>query len=213
MTRLTRNWRQMLLLGPRPAEDQAVSASGYAAAPRAVTVLPSRAPRRLTRRDGLVPAILAVELMAGVAFGVAASSGTSDTTVVPARLRLAPVALVLTAPVGPPVPPLVTVVPSAAAVEPRRLGPAVGPLLPGTVRAVAPVVVVPPVVAASKAPAAASVSAAAPAVAVAPRAPRRHAPRNPFAALITAPAVPAVPAAPAASAYNTLPRNAFVRSS
>ncbi|MCW2572136.1 MAG: hypothetical protein JWO88_2194, partial [Frankiales bacterium] len=176
-----------------------MSASGYAAAPRAVTVLPSRAPRRLTRRDGLVPAILAVELMAGVAFGVAASSGTSETTTVPARLTLAPVALVLTAPVGPPVPPLVTVVPSAAAVPPRRVGPAVGPLLPGTVRAVVPLVAVPPVAAV---PRVAAVTAAAAAV---PAAPRRHAPRNPFAALVTAPAVPAASAVPAATAYNTLP--------
>ena len=186
-----------------------MSASGYAAAPRALNVLPSHAPRRLTRRDGLVPAILALELVAGIAFGLAGSSGSADTASVPARLTIAPVALVLTAPVGPPVPPLVTVRPSAAALQPVRLGPVVGPLLPGTVRRVAPVVAVAPVTAA------APVAGALPA-AVAPPAVRRHAPRNPFAALITAPAaaaLPAVPAAPAAPAYNTLPMNAFVRSS
>jgi hypothetical protein len=174
-------------------------------------VLPARVPRRLTRRDGLLPVILALELVAGVAVGLASSSGSSDTTSVPAKLTLTPVGLVMTAPLGPPVPPLVTVKPSAAAVHPVRLGPAVGPLLPGTVRPVVPVVPVAPVAPAAAAPAP-PVTAASPAVAT-PAPVRRHARRNPFAALITAPSAPAVPVAPAAPAYNTLPRNAFVRSS
>ena len=109
----------------------------YRVSPRSVDVLPGKVTRRVTRRDGLLPLVFVLELLAGVAFGLAAHSGQSGvTTSVPARLTFAPVAQV-------------TVLPAAAAV-----GPAVGPLRPGTVR---PQVVEP----------------AAPVL-------HRHAPRNPF---------------------------------
>lgn len=124
-----------------------MSSLEYAVAPRSVDVLPKRVARRLTRRDGLLPLVLSLELVVGMAFGLAAHAGDSGATSVPAKLRLAPVAKV-------------TVLPSSAPTTPTY-GPAVGPLLPGTVRppvAAAEVTVTPPV--------------------------RRHAPRNPFAALV-----------------------------
>jgi hypothetical protein len=124
-----------------------VSSIAYEVAPRAVDVLPARATRRVTRRDGLLPLVFALELLAGVAFGVAAGSGQSTATGVPARLTLAPVAQVTVLASPPTAPPF---------------GPAVGPLLPGTVR--------PP--------------AAPDLVTVAPPAAPKHAPRNPFGVLV-----------------------------
>jgi hypothetical protein len=181
-----------------------VSSSTHGGAPRAVDVLPSRASRRLTRRDGVLPLVLAMELLAGVAFGVAGSSGSSAAASAPAELRFAPVASVTF--IGPMAPPPV--------------GPPVGPLIPGQVRAPMPVSAV-------------AVAPAAPAAPVAPAdpapRPRRHAPRNPFAVLIKGETTPvpgpvATDAATAAgtpdpttpdgaTTYNTLPKNAFVRSS
>ncbi|MCU1590433.1 MAG: hypothetical protein JWP11_1689 [Frankiales bacterium] len=128
-----------------------MSSYDYTAAPRAVNVLPSRVSRRITRRDGLLPVVLVLELLVGVAFGIAGHAGASGASSVPAKLTLAPVALVTVVPSAVPV---ATVVPAAG------VGPAVGPLLPGTVRAVvtaAPAAVVPAV--------------------------RRHAARNPFGPL------------------------------
>jgi hypothetical protein len=122
-----------------------MSSYDYRVAPRSVDVLPSRSRRRLTRRDGVLPLVLSLELVAGMAFGLAWADGQSTTVAVPAKLQLAPVALV-------------TVLPSSAPL----VGPAVGPLVPGSVRA--------PLV-----------QEAAPQVVTV----RRHAPRNPFGALVT----------------------------
>jgi hypothetical protein len=143
-----------------------VSTLEYVAASRTVDVLPTHAMRRLTRRDGLLPLVLALELAVGVGFGVASHAGSSDATSVPARLTLA------AAPVGP----------------------AIGPLLPGTVRARLPL-------AASVEDAAAPVDitpVAVEQVVVAPTPYPTHAPRNPFAALVSvdAPAQPDIQAAP-----------------
>ena len=123
-----------------------MSSLGYTVAPRSVDVLPWKVARRVTRRDGLLPLVFALELMLGVVFGLAAHSGQSGAASVPARLTLVPAAQV-------------TVLPSSA----PPLGPAVGPLRPGTVR---PPVVETPVTVESPAY-------------------RRHAPRNPFGALVT----------------------------
>ena len=95
-----------------------MSSYDFRVAPRSVDVLPSRARRRVTRRDGVLPLVLVLELVTGMAFGLAWAGGQSTTTAVPARLQLAPVALV-------------TVLPSSGPV----VGPAVGPLVPGSVRA------------------------------------------------------------------------------
>ena len=80
-----------------------MSSLGYVVAPRSVDVLPSKVARRVTRRDGLLPLVFAVELLAGVAFGLAAHSGHSSATSVPARLSLAPVAQVTVVPPAAPV--------------------------------------------------------------------------------------------------------------
>lgn len=80
-------------------------------------MLPARATRRVTRRDGLLPLVFAVELLAGIAFGVAAHSGASSIGTAPTRLTLAPVAQVV-----------------AMSESAPRYGPTIGPLRPGTVR-------------------------------------------------------------------------------
>ncbi|MDT7548018.1 MAG: hypothetical protein QOE84_412 [Actinomycetota bacterium] len=119
----------MLRMGAVPVENPRVSSSGYgySVAPRTVDVLPSRVSRRVTRRDGLLPLLLALELAAGVAFGIAGASGAAAAST-PAKVVLG-------------APPLVTVLPSThpvAMVQPiavATVGPAVGPLVPGTLRA------------------------------------------------------------------------------
>ena len=70
-------------------------------APRAVDVLPSRVARRITRRDGLLPFVLTCELLTGFVFGLAAHSGEVSATSTPARVTLAPVAMVTVAPPAP----------------------------------------------------------------------------------------------------------------
>jgi hypothetical protein len=149
-----------------------VSSIEYAAAPRSVNVLPTRASRKLTRRDGLLPLVLAVELFVGVAFGLASTAGSSQATSVPARITLEPIALV-------------TVLASSAPVAPMpTVGPAIGPLLPGTTRASLPPVEVQPV---DAQPVEVQPVEVQPAEAVpAPAAYPTHAPRDPFAALVTA---------------------------
>lgn len=144
------------------------SGYGYTAAPRTVDVLPGRVSRRVTRRDGLLPMLLALELAVGVAFGVAGASGSTSSppaASTPARVVLGAA-------------PLVTVLPSTRPVAfvqavqelpaGPALGPAVGPLVPGTVR---PPVVEAPVV--TVAPPAAS-----------PPPYRRHPARDPFLTLV-----------------------------
>lgn len=147
-----------------------MSSFEYTSAPRTVSVLPASATRRLTRRDGLLPLVLALELLAGIAFGLAAHSGSSDATSVPAKLTLGPSTVRPVASVRAIAP---AVVPSVGPVSPAAeapAGPAVGPLLPGTVRAPQPEGVDPLAAAVVKAP-----SAAAP----------PHDPRDPFAPLVT----------------------------
>jgi hypothetical protein len=153
-----------------------VNSSGYAysVAPRTVDVLPFRVSRRVTRRDGLLPLLLALELAAGVAFGIAGASGASATST-PAEVVLGAA-------------PVVTVLPSTrpvAMVQPiatSTVGPPVGPLVPGTVRAPLaeqPVVTV-------------SAPAAAPDASPASELPTtelptpypKHAPRDPFLSLV-----------------------------
>lgn len=124
-----------------------MSSPESSAAQRAVDVLPSHVGHRVTRRDGLLPLVLALELAAGVVFGIAAQSGHSSVTGVPAKLTLAPVSVE-------------TVLTSSR----PAVGPAIGPLRPGTVRGVLPAATAP--------------------VASAPTF-QRHAARNPFAALVT----------------------------
>ena len=150
-----------------------MSSIDYAAAPRAVDVLPRSAARRLTRRDGLLPLVLALELVTGIAFGLAGAAGSSNATSVPARMTLSAAPIVTVLPSTRPVAQVVTVQPSRA----PTVGPAVGPLLPGTVRGPAvadapPVLGNPPVVEAPPANAA-------------PSPYPTHAARDPFAALIT----------------------------
>jgi len=94
-----------------------VSTFEHAVAPRAVDVLPAKATRRVTRRDGLLPLVFVLELLTGVVFGLAANSGAPAASSAPTKLSLAPAAQV-------------TVLPSSA----PAYGPAVGPLLPGQVR-------------------------------------------------------------------------------
>lgn len=154
-------------------------------APRAVSVLPSHARRQLTRRDGLLPLVLALELLAGVVFGLAAHAGSSTATSVPARLTLGsavlpssslrPMASVVAA--GPRVLPSVGPVAPAAALP---TGPAVGPLVPGTVRAPMPVATL-------GVPAAARPAAPVRIASPSPTPYATHAPRDPFAALVTTP--------------------------
>jgi hypothetical protein len=153
----------VLRIGWVPVEDHRVSSSGYgySAAPRTVDVLPSRVSRRVTRRDGLLPLLLALELAAGVAFGIAGASGAAAAST-PAKVVLGAA-------------PLVTVLPSThpvALVQPiavATVGPAVGPLVPGTVRAP---LVEPPVV-----------TVVSTAVAL-PTPYLKHAPRDPFLTLV-----------------------------
>jgi hypothetical protein len=162
-----------------------VTSFEYVSAPRAVTVLPSRVGRRLTRRDGVLPLVLALELVAGVAFGLAAASGGSSATGVPERMTLGSGPIVTVLPSMRPVAHVVsgtagdraalagpTAGPVAPAAAPPAIGPAVGPLRPGTVRAALakPVVLAAP-------------TFAEPTV-VAPTPYPKHAPRNPFAALV-----------------------------
>src|SRR3954454_5572038 len=127
----------------------------HGGAPAALDVLPSHAARRLTRRDGLLPLVLAVELLAGVAFGLAGSSGSSAAAGAPAQLRSAPVPALVTF-IGP--------------MSPKPAGPPIGPLLPGQVRAPMPsaIVAAPAAPAAPVAPAAPAAGAAAPAAATTP---------------------------------------------
>jgi hypothetical protein len=146
-----------------PVEDHRVSSSGYgySVAPRTVDVLPSRVSRRVTRRDGLLPLLLALELAAGVAFGIAGASGAAASST-PAKVVLGAA-------------PLVTVLPSTnpvALVQPLPTGPAVGPIVPGTVRAP---LVEPPVV---------TVAAPVASPAELPTPYRKHAPRDPFLTLV-----------------------------
>ena len=84
----------MLSFRPRPAEDRHVSSYSYAAIPRTRNVLPAHAARRLTRRDGLLPLVLALELAAGVVFGLAGQSGSSDAGSLPATITLGSAPLV-----------------------------------------------------------------------------------------------------------------------
>ena len=171
-----------------------MSSYEYTSAPRAVNVLPTRASRRLTRRDGLLPFVFALELLAGVAFGLASHSGSSDATSVPAKLTVGSAPLVT---VQPSLQPMASVTASTSVALPTAgpavpaaqvpMGPAVGPLLPGTVRGVLPVVVAPVVVV----PVAVAPDAVAPAsptdVVVASATPYpTHSPRDPFAALAAA---------------------------
>jgi hypothetical protein len=157
----------LLAIGSDSVEHPQVSSSGYGytAAPRAVDVLPGRVSRRVTRRDGLLPLLLAVELAVGVAFGVAGASGS---TYPPPAASTATRVVLGSAP-------LVTVLPSTRPVAMAQvlpagpaLGPAVGALVPGTVRppvAEVPVVtVVPP--------------------AASPPPYRRHPARDPFLTLV-----------------------------
>ena len=69
---------QALYTRSRGADTRNVSTLAADAAVRAVDVLPRRASRRMTRRDGLLPVVFVVELLAGVAFGLAAHSGHSS---------------------------------------------------------------------------------------------------------------------------------------
>lgn len=167
-----------------------MSSPEYVAAPRAVTVLPTSANRRLTRRDGLLPLVLAFELLTGVAFGLAGHAGSSDAQSVPARIELGaaplvPVAassglLVTAQPALQPVALVVLVRPTVGAVAPAAqlpIGPPIGPLRPGTVRGALPAAVAP----AEVAPVLVTP------VVVVPPPPARHAPRDPFAALVKAP--------------------------
>lgn len=152
------------------------------AAPRTVNVLPSHVARRLTRRDGLLPLVLAAELVAGIAFGLA-SHAADRATSVPARLTLGNAVtamprtdLAASVQAGAPS----AVLPVQGPVAPRPMGPPVGPVVPGTRRAPMPADTTP--VAAAVAP----VAAVADPVTV-PSPYPTHAPRDPFAALVTAP--------------------------
>jgi hypothetical protein len=78
-----------------------VSSLASTIAPRSVDVLPSRVPRRVTRRDGLLPFVLTCELLTGFVFGLAAHSGDVSATSTPARVTLEPVAMVTVAPPAP----------------------------------------------------------------------------------------------------------------
>lgn len=156
------------------------SSFGGTGAPRTVDVLPSHVGRRLTRRDTLLPLILAAELVAGIAFGLASHSGSGDATSVPAKLTLGPVVLSAAqrGTIGPPS----GVLPVQGPVAPTQLGPAVGPLRPGTVRAPMPATVVAPV-----SQVAVPVAEVAVPEAPAPAPYPTHAPRDPFAPLIRTP--------------------------
>jgi hypothetical protein len=166
----------VLAMGAQRVEDPHVSSYEYVAAPRSVNVLPTSVARRLTRRDGLLPLILALELVVGVAFGLASHSGDGEATSVPAKLTLGAAPVVTVLPSTQPVAHVVAGTTQAQAVTvgpvvPQPSGPAVGPLLPGTVRIVS--VEVAPVTAVRAEPA--------------PKPVVRHAPRDPFASLVTAP--------------------------
>lgn len=158
----------VLAVGGEGVEDPHVSSFEYVAAPRAVNVLPSRVGRRITRRDGLLPLVLALELLVGVAFGLASHAGNSATGV-PAKLSLGAVT-----PMAHVVGGTTSALAAAGPVAPTPLGPAVGPLLPGQVRpvAVTPVDAAPVTVVAAE-------SAAKPYP--------KHAPRDPFVSLVTTP--------------------------
>ncbi len=90
----------------------------YASAARAVSVLPNHASRRLTRRDGLLPLVFALELLAGVAFGLASHSVSPDATSSSARLTLESAVTL-----QPPLTPLANVTRLTAPVTPPRIGP------------------------------------------------------------------------------------------
>jgi hypothetical protein len=159
----------VLAVAAEGVEDPHVSSYEYVSAPRAVTVLPKRVGRRITRRDALLPLVLALELVTGIAFGLASHAGDDGATSVPAKVSLGPVNPMAHVVGG-------TTQPLAAAgpVAPTPVGPAVGPLLPGQVRpvVVAPVQAAPVTVVASE-----------PAAKPYPK----HAPRDPFASLVTTP--------------------------
>jgi hypothetical protein len=151
-------------------------------APRTLDVLPSHASRRLTRRDGLLPMVLALELLAGVAFGLAGHAGSEATSVSakltlgsPATTRLAPSHLVSRVTAG-----LPAALPVQGPVAAERTGPAIGPLLPGTVRSPLPVEAVATAAAIELTPPVDTPPAAL------PTSYPTHAPRDPFAALVHA---------------------------
>lgn len=75
-----------------------MSSFEYAVAPRTVDVLPAQAGRRLTRRDAVLPLVLVLELLVGVAFGLAGSSGSSEVTSVPAKITVGTSPLVTVSP-------------------------------------------------------------------------------------------------------------------
>jgi hypothetical protein len=66
--------QKRLASGASRADMSTVSTVEHAPAPRAVDVLPSRVSRRLTRRDGLLPLVLTLELLVGVLFGIVGAS-------------------------------------------------------------------------------------------------------------------------------------------
>ena len=71
-----------------------MSSFTYSAAPRSVDVLPRKARRRVTLRDGLLPLVFSLELLVGIVFGMAAHSSESAASGAPAGPSLAPVAQV-----------------------------------------------------------------------------------------------------------------------
>lgn len=87
----------------------------------AVTVLPRRATRRVTRRDGVLPMVLVLELLTGIAFGVAGTAGGTDAVSASAGITLGPAPVVTVMPSTRPVAqvlPAAPVVPTHAARDP-----------------------------------------------------------------------------------------------
>jgi hypothetical protein len=93
------------------ADARTVSSLATSAAPSAVTVLPAKASRRVTRRDGLLPLVWTLELLVGVAFGLAAHSGGPVAAGAAARVPLAPVSEVAALSSSAPVTTLIPVTP------------------------------------------------------------------------------------------------------
>ena len=70
-----------------PADDGGVEAVAYDVAPSTRTVLPQHAHRRRSARDAVLPLVLGLELLAGVAYGALHAPAPQDRAVALPSLR------------------------------------------------------------------------------------------------------------------------------
>lgn len=106
-----------LLLDARPAEEGEVRAVEEGVAGASRTVLPQHVHRRRSGRDAVLPLVLSLELLAGMAYGALRPPPRPDSTVALPSLRQ--VAAVGIPPAAPPVAAVPVAVPVQGPVVPR----------------------------------------------------------------------------------------------